>query len=182
MDFPATVLEPCVLIHPWSLESLGSILSAMNGNTFSSPQSAVYPVANTAYFFPFYVGKTITALNLIWLNGTTSSGNIDVGIYSSDGTRLVSAGSTAQGTVSQDQSVSISLEFGPGLFYLAIVMDNTTGTFQRGKANASTLTQVMSAMGAAQMASAFPLPATATLAALTTDYVPFFGLSIRSFV
>jgi hypothetical protein len=184
MDFPINFLEPCVIIHPWSLESIGPILQASNSTGFGATASATFPTANKALFFPFFLSKSITALQFLWYNGTVVSGNIDVGIYTEDGTRLYALGSTPQTGTSIIQSIGLlspGLTFGPGLFYLAITMDNTTGTLFRGKAHAS-LTQVMSELGAAEMAAAFSLPATATLTSLTVDYIPVFGLSVRNLV
>ena len=61
-------------------------------------------------------------------NATTGipNDNIDVGIYSADGTRIVSAGSTAQsGTeIAQNFAIADTL-IGPGDFYLAMVMNGT---------------------------------------------------------
>lgn len=184
MDFPGEFLEPCVTIHPWSLESVGGILQSSNGTPLNSVASAIYPVANKALFFPFFLGKTITAVTFLWFNGSAVSGNIDVGIYTEDGTRLYALGSTVQAGTNVVQSIPLTgsgLTFGPGLFYLAIVMDNITGRLFRGQSNA-TLTQVMSELGAAEMDGAFALPAMATLVSLTVDYIPVFGLTTRSLI
>jgi hypothetical protein len=178
MDFPTIFLEPCVTIHTYSLECVGPIItSSSSGTKFQSAVSAVYPVANTALFFPFFLGKPITALKMFWFNGAVVSGNVDAGIYTLDGTLLVSTGSTAQAAITSLQSVAITpTKLGPGLFYLAISMDNITGSLRRGLSGAA------ERLGAAEMVTAFALPGVATLGTLTSDYIPIFGLSTRSLI
>lgn len=90
---------------------------------------------STGYFFPILVPVTCVARRLWWANGSTVSAsyNIDVGIYRDNGykpgTRLVSAGSTAQGTASQVQFVDITdTTLPPGLYWLAISCDALSAT------------------------------------------------------
>jgi len=186
MDFPLEVLEPCVIVHPWSLESMGGILRAVGGSHSGTLASAVYPAVDKALFFPFTLGKSVTALSFLWLNGAVVSGNIDVGIYTEDGTLLYGLGATAQAGVNTFQFIPLiapGLTFGPGTFYLAICMNNTTGALMRGLANtAGTLPQVKSSLGAAEMDAAFRLPPTVTLVSLTVDYIPMFGFTTRTLI
>jgi hypothetical protein len=180
-DSPSISLEPCVTITPWSVESTGILINSIAGTKLIATTSTTWPSTNLALFFPFFLSKTIKVLNLFWVDGSANSGNVDVGIYTADGTKLVSTGSQVQG-INGIQSVSVSLELGPGLFYLAIAMDNTTGALQAGTTGGVGNLESASIFGAAQMASAFPLPATATLATVGQDYIPVFGLSTRSVV
>ncbi len=179
MEFPLISLEPCVTLHTWSMESVGTSVVSSGGATLTQCASAAFPGDNSALFFPFYISKPITALNLMWINGTLVKGNIDVGIYTEDGTRLVSTGSTAVSGTAAIQSVPISLELGPGVFYFAVAMDTSTGTLYRGTVPNL---EVLCAVDGANMPGAFPLPATATLSQLNSIYIPLIGLTTRSFV
>lgn len=123
--------------------------------------SATYTSANRAHFQWFRVPEICVVKQLWVANGATASGNIDVGIYTPDGTRLVSSGSTAQSGTSTLQVFDVTdTTLAPGYYYIAVAMDNTTGTIRRNNLS----TQASKFAGSAVMASAFPLPATATLA------------------
>jgi hypothetical protein len=181
-DWPISVLEPLVTIHPWSMECIGPGMITCNNFTLNNAVSLAWPVANKAYFFPFILSKQITAVMMFTLNGATIGNNVDVGVYSADGTRLVSSGSTAQsGSANTIQTYNITdTTMGPGLFYLAMAMDGTTGTvFRQGM---STLQQA-TMLGCLQQLTAFALPAVATFATITTgSQVPVFGLSTRTVI
>lgn len=144
----------------------------------STPVSGAYPTANKALFFPFRIGRPFSVVSAFWLNGATVSGNVDVGIYSTDGVRLASVGSTAQTGTAAVQVAALAVVVDAGLYYVAIACDNTTATFSRINAGASN----QKVGGAAEATSAFVLPATVTLATITTTFLPSFGLSSRSAV
>ena len=176
-DFPISVVEPLVTIHPWSLESMGTGIIGLGGVTLISVTSAVYPTANLALFIPFVLTKPKTVLQLFSFTGGTKSGNIDMAIYSEDGTKLTSAANVAQGTINVLQVFDITdIQIGPGVFYLAVVLDNTTGTLRRG---ILTVNIMGASLGMAEMAAAYPLPATAVFAQITGNYIPLIGLSTR---
>ena len=176
--------SPAVLdigtITPWSLESIGSALTMQGGTVLTSAATAAYPAANDAIFVPFWLSQPILVKKLFLNTGATSSGNVDVGIYDEKLTKLVSAGSTLMGSANVLQEFDIAdTLIGPGLFYLAIAVDNTTGTLIKGQAAD---VGRLRALGVAKMATAFPLPATATLAAVTADYIPLFGLTTKTVI
>lgn len=165
---------PTVTILPFSWESL-TVAQAGSG----VPASAVWIAANRAVFIPFRLTDSITVVKMFMLNGATVSGNIDVGIYDALGTRLVSKGSTAQAGINAIQEFDITdTRLGPGLFYMASAMDNATGTVLRKSVNGI----ILRTAGLFQMASAFPLPATATFAANSGSFLPTVGLTIRSLI
>jgi hypothetical protein len=149
--------------------SLGSI---GGGNT---PASAAWPASNDALFVPFTLPQATLIKRLFVVNGAAVSGNIDVGIYSESGARIVSTGSTAQSGTSTLQFFDITdLVIGPGRFYLAVALDNTTGTLFR----ASLTVPRAQALGLAKQATAFALPATATFATMTAGYLPLMGAEV----
>lgn len=164
-----TPVPPTVTVTPVALESIGST----TGST-SAPASAVWPNASRAIFVPFRLFTPIVAVKMFVVNGTVVSGNIDMGIYDEFGTRLVSKGSTAHAGTSVMQILDIAdTVLGAGLFFMALVIDNTTATVYRK----SVAAQLMRACRCYQMASAFALPATATFAAVSSAYLPIFGLT-----
>lgn len=166
-----------ILICTQSFYSIGVQCDVL-ASIVSSAASAAYPSANRAHYAPFIVHGAILVQTLFWYNGATVSGNVDIGLYSIDGTRLVSTGSTVQSGTSVAQSVAVtSFILPPGAYFFAISCDNTTATFMRSNAGA----QISRLLGLALQNTAFPLPATATFAA-TGGYSPVMGLSTRSFV
>lgn len=165
------------VITPWHSNSLGPLLAAY---AQAAPTAGAWSVANEAYYYPFYVTIPSTVYKLFWHNGSTLSGNVDCGIYNDAGTRLVSAGSTAQAGVGATQVVDVTdTELDSGRYYCALVLDNATGTVFRTQA----LTGIYNNMTGIQFqGTAFPLPATATFAtpATSRSVVPLCGAAIRS--
>lgn len=140
------------------------------GLSIALDSAGVWAVANQAVYVPISVNTPITVKKMAWLNGAISSGNIDVGIYDAAGTRLVSSGSTAQGTISVVQEVDITdTLLIRGRYYFALAMDNITGTVARG----APVIAACSGMGVLAEASAFVLPATATFVAPISAIVPW---------
>ena len=165
-------LGPCVTITPFHKDSLAAMLGSTLG-------SGAYPTLNLAYYYPFILYQPIVVVKLFCYNGSIASGNIDLGIYDKGGTRIQSAGSTAQSGTSAIQSFDITdVLIGPGLFYLAVAMDNITGTLWR-----ASIGQAGRLMGIFQQSSAFALPSTATFAATSGNlYLPMIGLTTRALV
>jgi len=174
-DFPYNLVIPdgLVTIDPNSMCSLG--YASYTG----AAVSVAWQSANRAIYIPFRISRSILVLNMYTFNGAVVNGNLDIGIYDKHGTRIVSSGSTAQAGVSSIQTLNITdTVIGPGLFYMALAL-STNGTilFQ----NTGATGMFMKAMGLAQQANAFPLPANATFATYT-DYLWHFGLTARSIV
>lgn len=166
-----------VMITPLSEESIVNGIRAYSSATVAS---TTFPAANLAIYVPFIVprGQNFTAYQLIIGNGGAVSGNLDLGIYSEAWALLTSAGSTAQSGTNTVQAVNITDYYlAPGRYYMAIAMDNTTGTtnaINTGTAPGAAM------LGVAQEASAFPLPSTATPALFTQTNIPCFGLAGRA--
>lgn len=136
--------------------------------------SAAWPTTNKILYCPIRVPSPLTVLQMYTNNGTTVSGNVDVGIYTLDGTRLMNSGSVAQSGTSAIQTINTTdVTIGPGVFYLALQVSNTTATFVRG----APLVAQMSAYGVLmEAAGGFGLPALATFATAVDAYFPPFGL------
>lgn len=142
----------------------------------ATSSDAAWPSANLAIFCPLTLFSETLITNFGVVNGGTVSGNIDVGIYSKDGVRLCSSGSTAQGSTFSWQVLNTAdVQLGTGLFYIAMAVDNTTSVFSRFTMASASFFKVM---GFAEMASAFPLPATATFASVSNAYWPGVSLGV----
>lgn len=170
-DWPANITEFSPF-GSFSTAGEGSMLADfMNGIGIAFGTSTTYPAANLAQYFPIIVRRSITVTKLGWQNGSAVSGNLDAGIYDSNQNLLVSAGSTAQAGTSVLQIVNTTdVTLAPGLYYLAIAADTTSGNNLQQSSTVGA--NVFRACGCAQQASAFPLPNPATFAANVQTRVP----------
>ena len=140
----------------------------------ASPSSSTW-VANLAVFVPFGLSRPFLVREVWWYNGSAAGNNVDVGVYSTAGTRLFSLGSTASGANSAVITSSGMTDFtlGVGDYYMAFACDGTTndvGAWAPAANNAA-------AFGVGEMASAFALPSSATIVPLTNALLPHFGLN-----
>jgi hypothetical protein len=129
-----------------------------------------WPSANLALFVPVNIPERVTVVQLGWYNGTSAAHNADAGIYTLDGTLIISTTPTAQGgATSAWQFVNITDTIvGPGCFYLAISLSGTS----RLATYAVTTAAVSELHGFAEQASAGTLPATATMVVTTRALFP----------
>lgn len=178
MDFPfARPMRP--MISTTSPEAQGHMLAGAKGGSGSG---SAWPSANRAIFVPFTTPAPFLVRKVFWLNGSAVSGNADFGLYTRDGTRLMSTGSTAQSGTTTYQTVDVTdLLLLPGAYYMAFALDNATGQLYRINPNTAALNQLM---GSALQNSAFPLPATATLATVSggSASAPLIGITSRTVV
>ena len=175
-DFPTIANVDQLVICPGSPQSVGGWL---NGTQNVTSINTAWQTANKAAFIPFSVYAPITIVKMFVVNGATVSGNIDVGIYDAFGARLVSKGSTAQSGTSTIQTFDITdTLLQPGLYYMAIAMDNTTGTLLQW----TPTTNHASTMGLFEQATAFPLPSSFTAATYSMNRFPQLCLTQRTVV
>lgn len=178
MFYPAPAITPVPLIlSPLSELSIGLQLAS---NAAVVPASAVWPSANLGIYVPFALPRTMTVLKLFWVNGATVAGNVDCGIYDASLNKIISTGAVAQATINVAQSVDITDTVlpGPANYYMCLSASLATATFFR----TTPVVSILKASGMAQQASAHPLPASLTLAAVANAYVPIFGLAFRTTV
>lgn len=141
--------------------------------------SAAWPTAKKVFYLPFRVPSALLVQQLYVYNGAAVSGNVDVGIYTPGGTRLVSIGSTAQAGTNDQQLFDIAdTLLAPGAYYLAVTLDNTTGTTFRLVPLNVGVGRIVGAL--TETTVAFGLPATATFATVADTYYPACGLLARS--
>jgi hypothetical protein len=160
-------------ITPYDITSIAAVIGSMG-----VPSSNYWPLSNLAIFIPIRVSRTIVTARAFWYNGAAVGYNVDVGIYSADGTNLGSIGSTAQGAANIIVSAALAVTFGPGQFYIAIASNNSSTMFR----SASFSIQLAKVVGMGQATSSFALPATVAIATMAYAYVPVFGVTVRSFI
>lgn len=145
-----------------------------------APTSQTWTTANVAAYIPLLVTEDITVVKLWCYNGAAVSGNVNMALYTSAFAQVANSeiGSTAQAGTNVIQEFNITdVALTAGLYYIALVLDNTTGTiFQH---TTPTNAQLQS-WGMAQEASAFDLPATMTPADVTLGNAPVCGVATRT--
>jgi hypothetical protein len=145
-----------------------------------SAASTAWPVANTAFIYPFLVPTPVTFDEMFFVAGTTpGTANFDLGIYKDDFTLISSIGATA--AVNTTDAI---LPVG-GKAFTAGTITLPRGRYYMGmSAAAITITcraavntnDFCRALGMFKMATAHPLPATFTPASMgTTAFIPIFG-------
>lgn len=174
MDFPAVYPLP-LFISTWSLDYSGQAFWTEQSRTASS---ITWPVANTAFYLPFTLPFAYPVRRVFWVNGSSvTSTNMDFGIYTADGTRLYSTGSTAQAGISAVQYVTPT-EFllSPGRYYFALACSSTTAN-RGGTGNIPASATRQRLIGNLQEASALPLPVTMTGVAVANSCLPLCGIT-----
>jgi hypothetical protein len=162
-DWPQAGDPNRLLISPYSASACGIEIAALGS---SAPTSVAHGTANLARGYPFYLSEPALVAKVWWFNGATASGNIDVGVYTLDGTKLFSSGAQAQGTINVIQEFDITdFQLGRGAYYAAISCSSATATLFSNGYNL----HFAKAHGWWQMATAHPLPTSVTLAAMSSS-------------
>jgi hypothetical protein len=171
-DFPAQAETTPVGI-------LSFLDTAPEIGSFSTVSGRIWPVASKAIFLPVTIDYPITILSLSFLTGANITANLDLGIYDFAGNRIVSSGSVTQPVASTIQVVDIvDTLLNPGYYFLASVFDNIVSNPTAYGASATSLAH----FGVCEMASAFPLPTTATYSRITSSYALAMSAHLRSVV
>lgn len=163
-----------IVISTWTRQSLGVPLIALG----QSAAGQGYIAANLVLYIPFHVPEATILTKLFWVNGNAVTGNLDIGLYQTDGTLLVSSGTTAQTGTNTIQITDITdTAIARGTYYFGIVGD-TTGATQKLFA-ALPAVGIMQALGILEQASVtLPLATNAspaTFAAVSHAFVPIIG-------
>lgn len=170
MDFPNYRSHPILAsISSWTRYSSQSELH------LATP-AAITWVANLAIYVPVTFPVPYPVRRMFWCNGTTADANVDVGVYTTGGTRLYSSGSTAQSGTSSLQYVSLSSELVlHGRCYLAFACSSASASRTVGLSGGGT--SLLRLAGVLQESSAFPLPSSWTPEAISNDKYPFVGVT-----
>lgn len=145
----------------------------ISGATLSTTSSGA-PGASVICYVPMVIPWVYPIRRLFLWNGLTAAGNVDVGLYSKDGVKLISSGSYVQVGTSVPQFSSVSYLLPAGAYYLAAVM-SSTGTWTR--TTPSSGSTVMRQIGLLAE-SAFPLPAVMTPTATAISTMPLIGFTL----
>lgn len=136
-----------------------------------------WPAANRALYAPFIVEVAVTAYQMAF-EVVTQSGNCDVGIYDELGNRLVSSGSTAV-AVAGLQAIDITdTLLTPGVYYMAMNVDNTTASVMRSSSTPALLLRVLGAQQ--QAVGAVTLPDPAVFANPASAYFPSLSIALTA--
>lgn len=171
-DFPGSTLPTPQTITTYGINSAGGQLHATNGAVGAA---ALTWVANLAIYVPVLIPWPYTVRRVFWVNGSTiTTTNADFGIYTVDGTRIYSTGSTAMSGASAPQFVTpTEFTLSSGAYYFAWTCSNTTSR----ATGAAAVTASQRLAGVLQQASALPLPATMTGAAVSNAVYPLCGVT-----
>ncbi len=121
------------------------------------------------------ISMPFLAVKMMIYNGGTVSGNVDVGVYTSEGTKVVTSGTTAHTGTSTTQIFDITdTLLNPGLYYLACAFDNNTALIAHSGNLAINNARTV---GIRQASSSFVLPTAVTFEALASAYVPSIHIS-----
>lgn len=164
-------------ITPLSWESIGPFITPYFVTAVMG--SAAWPLSNLSILVPFSSWGVPTIREVAWMNGTGTLGNIDIGIYASDGaTLLASLGSTAKSTASVVITSTTFTDFAlpQGDYYMACAVDDGTKTLFAHAMPAG----LLSAAGVLEAASNFPLATGITPIATTRAYLPLFALCMEA--
>ncbi len=171
------------VIHPWDTMSILEQINALGGAALNSLTSNAWPSGSLAVLFPFYLGQFMSVDCVYWINGATVAGQVDLGIYTEQGTKVYSTGPLLQSGVTSLQMTPVhpEVELGPGVYYLALVASSGTATFRSANNSLST-GSMAKVLGMAQAPAAYPLPQviTGTWRTLGQDQIPGFGMSSES--
>lgn len=176
MDFPGNSPTP-LFLHTFTRWGALRESSAIIGS--QTPVSIAWPVADTAFYLPVWIPFPYPVERVFWINGSsTTSVNMDFGIYNADGTRIYSTGSTAEGTVSVPQYTTPATDIllSPGRYYFALACSSVTAN-RGGQGSLAGTTARLRLAGVLQQATALPLPATMTPAAVANVCMPICGVT-----
>lgn len=171
--------QPYSPIAPLFLNSLSARFSAMRATLGGKPNvgplgSGTWPLANLALYIPLTLPFAYPVERVFWANGTTAVGNVDMGIYSAQGARLFSTGSTAQAGTSDLQYVTAKILLDPGEYYLALALSSTSGSTWRTSGIDTKLARLA---GCQEQTSAFALPSSMSAVVTARSYWPLFGIT-----
>lgn len=164
---------PVITIGPGTKESVGEAMGTQGWTDTNNSTS------NRSILWPFRIYQEITVKQLMCMNGRTVSGNLDMGVYTIDGRLVGHTGAKAQAGTHRPQAVAVNFNLAPGTYWLALVLDNTSGFFYR---RSPTLAGLAQSAGVSQVLSNFPLAESITPVPITTTNLFLVSLSTRSFL
>ena len=153
----------------WDLPRLGSAVNVA---------SLTWPVANSAFYVPVFLPFSYPVRRVFWVNGSSvTSVSMDFGIYTADGTRLYSTGSTAESAINVPQyTTPTNFLLAPGAYYFALSCTSITAN-RGGQGSVAATVPRLRLAGLLQQASVATLPATMTGASVANACLPLCGIT-----
>lgn len=138
----------------------------------ATAQTATTWTANRCVYQPICIQRPVTVTNAL-ISVVTQNGNLDVGIYTWAGVRIVANGGVAVGAAGTQQVDFADTALTPGWYQLAFACSSSTAVFRCHNPQAGG----MRSLGLRQQATAYPVPATATFANYATALAPQIALA-----
>lgn len=177
-DWPSTASMPVPgVITPYDMLSLGL---AFQGRQSLLVASSIAMTANVAYIIPFRLPEGVLAQKMFGVIGATSSGNLDLGIYTAEFQKIISTGATVMGAINTLQEFDIADTWlPPGDYFMAISNSNSSGTMFLLSVNDENITNML----VYEMTAAHPLPATLVPVKTSSQQrVPVFGIAFGTLI
>jgi hypothetical protein len=153
--------------------NIGAMSNAANSFAFGASN---WPANNRAVYCPVHLPSRFTIARFMLANGTSVSGNFDMGIYDDAGTRLLSTGAVAQSGTNVVQYAGVTDQsFPAGHYYLALVLSSTGGETRRVVISDQYQGRVCGLLQEALGSTV--LPTTMTGVSFTNTLVPCFGFT-----
>ena len=149
--------------HPYILLPIPATLNGLNFNQ-------VMGAANEVQVFKFLMPLPLIITRITAYIGIASAGGLfGVGVYSSAGAKLIASGAQSTTSTGAIEATVTATTIGPGWYWLAVTMDNTTSAFRSANNDATAdavLNQSFTQKGTAANASVAGVLPT-TLGAIT---------------
>lgn len=172
---PESIYEP-IPFHVCSVGRYNSIAEGVAVLGTGGITAAAWPANNLAVYMPVSMPIPFTIARFMIANGSNITGNVDIGIYSAAGSRLLSTGSTLRADASAVQYIGVTDQvFQAGYYYLALVGSSTTGTYMQSAFSSATRARLFGPLE--EQLGATTLPSSMTPVAYTRTSVFQFGFS-----
>jgi hypothetical protein len=134
-------------------------------NNIGASSSGTWGTNNRAVYCPIVIDEPFLVQKVALYNGSTASGNVDVGIYSENGTRIWSVGGVAQsGTNVMQVFTPTAFVLPPGRYYIGVAFSSSAGTIT----GRLFINEIARMCGVGIQATAYPLPSSFTIAVAPT--------------
>lgn len=166
---------PAVIFPGSRAASLGTGISQSGG---AAPSQQNWRAANLGLFYPFNVTEPTVFLKLWWMNGSNITGNVDIGLYRSDFSKVYSSGAAARAGSTdtiESHTPSGGLSVPVGSYYFAMSCSSSSGNFRTYNYTG----RFLAVGGWLEQTSVGTLPSPATPVSISaTTAVPLFGGSL----
>lgn len=172
-------LPPPVILSTFSREAMGTIMAS---SVSAAPGTGLSWATNYIQYVPCFVSEPFTCVKSFVYTGTTGTGNVQVGYYREDFTRVFATASTAHGTTAgllEIDNTDVQIPAGRG--YLALWGSVSTDTYF-GWATANIDFMRARIHGVCQETNASGLVDPMTPVAFNGGSIIMFGISSRTLV